>query len=153
MNTPAISASEQHARTAPTAERRSLCFLNDLDELHRAWRQHWKTSLKMQLGGTFLPRTAEADILLALHAPESRVPETEKVIWGNLQQQTHQLLHRLHAIENDTSKNCRSAILRECIDAASTFEQILLDILLRVSQDFSETDALTGLPKPAAHGT
>ena len=121
-------------------------YLDDLINFHNAWKTFWQTWLQEHLQGKKLPRRAEQIVLQALHGPEARIPQPQKVRWYGLQASCHEILHQLQIHSEEASKNCPIPEFVPVIDAAGALEQQCFEEIVAFSKNLGEIDILTNLP-------
>ena len=121
-------------------------YLDDLINFHNAWKTFWQTWLQEHLRGKKLPRRAEQIVLQALHGPEARIPQPQKVRWYGLQASCHEILHQLQIHSEEASKNCPVPEFIPVIDAAGALEQQCFEEIVAFSKNLGEIDILTNLP-------
>ncbi|WP_163053801.1 GGDEF domain-containing protein [Acidithiobacillus ferrooxidans] len=121
-------------------------YLDDLINFHNAWKTFWQTWLQAHLEGKKLPRRAEQIVLQALHGPEARIPQPQKVHWYGLQASCHEILHQLQIHSEEASKNCPIPEFVPVIDAAGALEQRCFEEIVAYSKNLGEIDILTNLP-------
>ncbi len=134
-------AQQQHP--SEPQEEYDLGFLRDL---YRAWKEYWHSWLLHSLQGKPLPRQAEMDLHHALHDPENRLPVAQRKSWHEIQQECHDLLHRLQSWQALPSNSRHRAHLLQAIDAAFQLERRCFDQLIEQAQIVGQMDELTRLP-------
>ncbi len=120
-------------------------YLDDLVHFYDAWKSFWQLWLREHLQGRELPRQAEQQVLLTLHAPEARIPEQHRLFWQQLQESYHYILQQLQE-QNRNDGHCPSPELLPVMDAVETLERQCFDEIVAFSKSLGEIDPLTILP-------